>query len=1247
MRTRAIILIILLSQLCPAATTVINSFSSGELSPLLEGRTDVKRYYSGCRTLENFVVLAQGGVTKRPGTYYIADAKDADVACRLIPFEYSTEQAYILEMGDEYLRFYKDGGQILGNEGTETLTAVDGGALVAHWLLNEDEGVTVVNDDDAGTYDGTATVDASTLHETGKVGTGCFDLDTQYTVEIADADVFSFTDNSDDSAFSIACWAYITQQSDVQVLLSKWRDQDAAKEWRFSLDKERKLQLHLADTQADLSSDRVAQWKLNEAASNKTVLDDTANNHDGATQTDDTVDLSATGKIDKCLDFGGADAVVLDADADALSFTNDTADSVFSIVAWVYATGNNGDEVILSKVDLTIGSMAREWKFYFNEGKLRLLLYDENTNAHIGANYTSLLTGWHFVAATYDATEANTGISLYVDGIELTGDDIARSSEGTYVAMQNTATTVKIGAQEGTAGTLTSYFQNKIDNVILFDIELTQANITALWNDGGGTETMADYGSSAVSDDAISLGWHFLVVTYDAPAVERTAGDGIILYVDGVVVDSTATNDADYKAMQNAGEAVRIGSQNNVDNDADEKFWGDKIDEVSVFSDVLTPTEVASLRTTPAYEIETVFGTAELFATQYVQSADELYLVHPDHPPQKLVRYSHNYWEIGDVNLVEGPFLEENKTTTTITPSATTGNITLTASTAIFNSNHVGALWQITHTVAATTNNDELDAVDETTTEVTVQVGRDYELTTGGTWAGDIVLQRTYDSGTTWKDVVGHHLESGGDNLSYASSETVDDAVYRVKMLAFLSGDCNATLTALSADVKGVVQIDGYTSPTVVSAKVKHTLGGIGAVKTWAEGAWSDDEGYPSCITFYEERQAYAATTNKSQTIWMSQTDDWVNFTTGADDTDALALTIASDKVDTIRWMSPQSRLLLGTLGSEWSLSASGENEPITPTNLVARRQSTYGSANIQAIVMNNIILFVQRQDQKIRSLKYSFELDNWIAPDLTLLSEHITGEGVTSLALQNSPYPILWAVREDGDLIGLTLEDSQEVIGWHRHTLDGDVESIAVIPGDNEDEIWMSIERVIDSNTVRYIEQIQPFDWGSDQNDIFFVDSGLTYDGAETNSVSGLGHLEGETVTVVGNGVYAQTAVVSGGIITLDAAYSCMQVGLPYTSKLLPMKLEIVTSPGALFGQTKRITEVTARLYETLGCKIGTSWTDYDEFVFVDEDTAYSGDVDIEFDGDYETAGSVYIQSNEPTPITVLAIMVRFEKED
>ena len=451
-----------------------NAYNGGELSAYMDGRTDLNKYYNGASMMVNALVLPHGGFTKRPGTIYKATAGRSN----LIPFEFSVDDNLVLEWSNALLRFYKDQAIVNMGVGTETLTAVDGGNLVAHWLLNDTETTTVVNDDNPGTLDGTASVDCSLLTTTGKVN-DCFDLDGQYNVYVADAAALSFTDNTDDEPFSIVCWAYV-MPGGRQVLVSKWDETTGAvtTEYRLCLTAEGKLQFTLGDTNVDLSADMIAQWYLNDDAAD-THVDDVSTNHDGVSEDKNTTDFTDTGIMGKCLNFGGDQAVEI-ADDNELSFDDSGAAGPFSISAWVYFTQTGVSQTILSKYDRTTGAEAREWRFFVNsDDELNLYLYDESANAYQGKRLRNDLSeGWHHVVATYDGRggdNATLGISLYVDGSSIgstTSIDI-----GTYVAMENTATKVVIGALYGSAGTLDEYWNDKIDNVILFDAEINQAKI--------------------------------------------------------------------------------------------------------------------------------------------------------------------------------------------------------------------------------------------------------------------------------------------------------------------------------------------------------------------------------------------------------------------------------------------------------------------------------------------------------------------------------------------------------------------------------------------------------------------------------------------------------------------------------------------------------------------------------------------------------------------------------------------------
>lgn len=1220
---------------------------------MLEARSDFQKYNSSSRTIENMLVATQGPVFRRPGTKYIASQKTSSAAGRVVAFEHSVDDNYILLFENEVLRFFRDGGQILDGVGTETLTAVDGGALVAHWLLNEDEGVTVVNADNAGTYDGTASTDCSTLHADGKVGTGCFDLDGQYTVEIADAAAFSFSDDSNDTTFSFACWAYITQLNDLQVLLSKWRDDNSAREWRFSLTNDRKLQLHLADASADLSGDRIAQWKLNEDAANTTVLDTDATSHDGTTQVGNTEDVNAVGKISGAFDFGGAESVVITNDHAELSFGDGTDDSPFSISAWVKASSTAAIQHIFSKYDATAGSEAREYRLLINAiGGVQIRLYDESAPGTTLAQAdaiprTIVADNWYLITVTYDGSggsSAAEGIKIYVNGTDAT---FSTHTFPGYTAMENLATKVVIGAYYDATGILGQFFDGLIDNVVLFNKELTQANVSALWNDGSGTETMASAEVSAVTDNAVSLGWHFLTCTYSAPISD--AADGIIFYVDGEAVDSTATNDATYTAMQGAGEAVRIGSQNNSADDANEKFWEDKIDEVSIFSDVLTPTEVASLYSTTPYEITTPYLTADLFGLDFIKSEDVMYITHSDYEPRQLSRAGHSLWTMEALGIDDGPFQEQNTDTTfTITPSAATGSITLTASDDFFVSGHIGSVWQIDQPRAssvftATINANESGAI------IPYFVGG-YSFTTTGTWTGTVTLQRSSDDGANWSAALTALVDTNFDN---PAETEVEGAIYRVTGSSWGEGNCVYTFTIADQDNHGVVEITGVDSGTVAVATVLTDLVNTDATSLWREGYWSDYRGWPQTVTVHQQRLVFGGSESFPQTIWFGKADpdDYTNFTEGTLDTSAF--TIALPGQNPIEWLLSQDYLLVGTAGSCGKYGE--QSEAITPTSPIYQEQTRHGSASIRGVIAGDTVLYIERGSRKVREFAYSLQFDKYLSPELTILSPEITDSGIKDVAFQLRSDPVLWCVLNNGDIATLTYQREQLVIAWTKQITDGDFESVAIISGDDEDEVWVSVRRTIEDSNARYVEQFQPFDWGSDANDCWYVDSGLSYDDTDANSFSGLDHLIGESVSIYADTLIESPEVVdANGEIVIDNDAARVLAGLPYTSKLETLPLVIAPQDKAT---NKKIRTVSFDFYETGACQYtnGANGTleniNFKNSLILDPNATaqdlYTSTVS--FKKVYWPFGSrkkqtIYLESSQPMPLTIRSITPNYD---
>lgn len=456
--------------------------------------------------------------------------------------------------------------------------------------------------------------------------------------------------------------------------------------------------------------------------------------------------------------------------------------------------------------------------------------------------------------------------------------------------------------------------------------------------------------------------------------------------------------------------------------------------------------------------------------------------------------------------------------------------------------------------------------------------------------------------------------------------------------------------------------ITAFTSTTQVSAIIKVALGSGNSTTDFALGSFSDTTGHPSSVTFFEQRLVFAGTNEEPQTLFFSKVNEYENFDDGyhtsVTDTSAMIYTIASNKVNSIRFLSAQRSLIAGTVGGEFVVSASGTTQPITPTNIQIQRQTSYGSANVDAIQVANVTMFLQRAKRKIRELTYSFDFDSYVAPDMTILAENITESGIKELSYQQEPESILWGVREDGKLVGLTYQRAEDVVGWHIHEIGGSfgsdsfghVENLATIPGDaDEDDLYMVVKRTVNGSTRRYVEYLQNYDYGTNIADAFFVDSGLQYNGSATTTISGLDHLEGETVAVLADGATHPDKTVSNGSISLDRSVTKASIGLGYTSLLQTMRIEAGAAEGVAQGQTKRIHDVTIRLLASVGVEIGSDINNLERIPFRSSanpmDVAippFSGDKQVEFRGDFETDGYIYVRQTQPLPINIIGIYPR-----
>ena len=232
-------------------------------------------------------------------------------------------------------------------------------------------------------------------------------------------------------------------------------------------------------------------------------------------------------------------------------------------------------------------------------------------------------------------------------------------------------------------------------------------------------------------------------------------------------------------------------------------------------------------------------------------------------------------------------------------------------------------------------------------------------------------------------------------------------------------------------------KITGFTDATQVTVEVLVALTSNGST-TWSLGAYSDTTGFPRAVSFFEQRLVFAGSTSYPQTIWGSQSGLYENFDEGdAEAADAFIYTIAANRVNAIRWLAPSKDLMVGTAGSEFKVSRP-TGEPLQPDNINIQQQTSYGVYPLRPIQIGNLILFVQRQQRKVRQLYYRFEDDAYTAPDMTILAEHITEGGITEVDYAQEPDAIYWAIRNDGVLLGMTFNREEDVVAWHQHTIGG-----------------------------------------------------------------------------------------------------------------------------------------------------------------------------------------------------------------
>lgn len=410
---------------------------------------------------------------------------------------------------------------------------------------------------------------------------------------------------------------------------------------------------------------------------------------------------------------------------------------------------------------------------------------------------------------------------------------------------------------------------------------------------------------------------------------------------------------------------------------------------------------------------------------------------------------------------------------------------------------------------------------------------------------------------------------------------------------------------------------------------------------------------YPSSVTYHGQRRFFGRSTNKQEHIWGSRVGAYANFniSTPLQDDDSVTLVLASRHINPPLHLVSLSRLLVMTDEAEWIIRGDQEGT-ITPTTFNADPVGYVGSAPyVRPEVIGNRLVFAPGLSTGLNEIGYQLEPQVLAGRSLTEFAEHLfRRQRIVDMSYARVPHSILWCVRDDGVLLGLTHVADQDVLAWHRHTTaaGGQVESVCAIPDTTAGEtvVYLVVKRTINGSDVRYIERMASRQIVDLAADAFFVDAGLSYSGSPITTVTGLAHLEGEAVAVLADGV-ATTATVSGGQITLATAASDIHVGLAIPSvDLQPNALDVQGS--SIRGKRKRVQAVIALLEDsTPNFKAGPDTAHLRQAFRERWDSStglVTGQKELNLDARWVDEGKLVVRNDLPLPLTILGLILDVE---
>ncbi|MDC0600113.1 hypothetical protein OAO65_02265 [Flavobacteriales bacterium] len=637
-------------------------------------------------------------------------------------------------------------------------------------------------------------------------------------------------------------------------------------------------------------------------------------------------------------------------------------------------------------------------------------------------------------------------------------------------------------------------------------------------------------------------------------------------------------------------------------------------------STIRTLVDSVSLETTGEMVLLTGITGTDISNIRYHQSADVVYLATEDNKQYQVKRRGTKSWSFVEYRSNDGPFDAINLSDVTLTAAALSGNTTLTASESFFSADDVDTLYKLTSAGQEVTASVSAEANGTGSIKVTGITGsRIFSVTVSGTFVATVTLQRSADD-VLWEDV---------ESYTAVTSKSYDDGLdnatmyYRlyVKTGDYTSGTAVLGLDYASGSLDGVARVTGYTSTTVVDVQVLTNFGSTDATRDWYKGSWGVGR-YPSAVALYEGRLFWSGV----NTVWGSISDAYYSFdpdTEGA--SAAIKRTIGIGPVDTINWLCPTSRLIVGLPTEDLSVRSSSFGEVLTNLNANIKDNSGQGSAPIGFTKAGQSVYFVHHVTSKLIRLFYDGNSDSHAAEDMMTMHPEIAIGGIKRITVVRQPETRIFAVMNDGTARVFLHDLAEEVGSWARMESTGLIEDVITLPETGEDRVYF----VVNHSGTRTLEKMTLFTETRPHDSHVFAAS-------TTTTITGLSHLEGLTVGVWGSGADQGSYVVSSGSITVPGAYTDTTVGLRYTADYTSNKLSNYLPYSPITRRT-RVVDIALLASNLHGAGLsvgpdsanlrnieGASGTDYDQDSFP-------------FDGQYGTNSRVHVQATGPCTIKAL----------